>query len=72
VICPRCGYEFEPANGLSCPRCGAPASCAGVSCAECGACSSPFERLRRQVAERLADARRSDDGSAGDEPANES
>jgi len=72
VICPECEYEFDPANGLSCPRCGAPASCSGISCAECGACSSPVERLRRRVAERLADERRDNDGASHDEGENES
>ncbi|OYR68399.1 hypothetical protein DJ79_05585 [Halorubrum ezzemoulense] len=72
MICPRCEYEFDPASGLSCPRCGAPASCSGVSCAECGACSSPFERLRRRLAERLAGEPRRDQDSSGDDPASES
>ncbi|WP_297885187.1 hypothetical protein [uncultured Halorubrum sp.] len=68
MICPRCEYEFDPANGLACPRCGAPVSCSGRSCAECGACSSPVERLRRRLAERLAGERGSDDdGEASDE-----
>ena len=70
--CPRCEYEFDPANGLSCPRCGASVSCSDVSCAECGACSRPFDRLWHTIAERLPGGGRADDGDGHDESAEES
>jgi len=64
VICPTCGYEFDPAGGLACPRCGTSLSCSSVSCAECGACSGLLDRLRHTVTERLDREERADDGEA--------
>jgi predicted amidophosphoribosyltransferase len=63
VICPACEYEFDPAGGVACPRCGETLSCSGVSCAECDACSGLVDRLRTTVADRF---RRENDGRAGD------
>ncbi|WP_197428562.1 hypothetical protein [Halapricum sp. CBA1109] len=42
--CPDCGYEFDPARGLQCPRCGTRLDCEGVSCGDCGGCSGLFFR----------------------------
>ena len=73
MICPRCEYEFDAANGLSCPRCGASVSCSKTTCAECGACSGPFDRLRHTVAERLdgGGEEGADGGDARDESTDE-
>jgi predicted amidophosphoribosyltransferase len=72
MICPTCGYEFDPAGGLACPRCGTSLSCSDVSCAECGACSGLFDRLRHTVAEQLDGERGNNDGDTGGESTNES
>lgn len=55
IACPACEYEFDPAGGLKCPRCGATLSCSGVSCAQCNACTGAFDRLRRTLTDRLRD-----------------
>jgi len=71
VICPACEYEFDPAGGMECPRCGEALSCSGVSCAECDACSGLFDRLRTSVTDQFgrADSPGTDGGerSEGDE-----
>ena len=56
MICPACAYEFDPAEGLECPRCGETVSCSAVSCAECEACSGVLGRLRNTVTDRLSSA----------------
>jgi hypothetical protein len=33
-------YEFDPAAGLICPRCGERLDCSAVSCADCNACAT--------------------------------
>jgi len=40
VNCPTCEYEFDPAAGLTCPRCGERLDCSAVSCADCNACAT--------------------------------
>jgi hypothetical protein len=40
VKCPTCDYEFDPSNGLACPRCGEQLECSAVSCADCDACAT--------------------------------
>ncbi|MFB6352981.1 MAG: hypothetical protein ABEJ92_02745 [Halobacteriales archaeon] len=58
--CPTCGYEFDPAGGLACPRCGSALDCTAVDCGSCGACAGPFARLARQLTSM---ARREDEGA---------
>lgn len=48
--CPTCDYEFDPANGLECPRCGDSFSCAALSCGDCGACPTMVGSLRSMYA----------------------
>jgi predicted amidophosphoribosyltransferase len=72
VICPTCGYEFDPAGGPTCPRCGTSLSCSDVSCAECGACSGLFDRLQHALGERLNGERGNNDGDTQSESASES
>ncbi|TKX81367.1 hypothetical protein EXE53_06620 [Halorubrum sp. SD626R] len=61
MICPTCGYGFDPARGLACPRCGTSLSCLEESCAECGACSGLVDRLRCTVMERFNGERENND-----------
>lgn len=63
MICPSCAYEFDPAEGTDCPRCGEASACSGVSCGECDACSGLVERLGRSVVGRLS----GDDTGFGDD-----
>lgn len=53
MICPTCGYEFNPTSGFECPRCGEQLSCSVVSCAQCGACSGFLRRLPQMITEQL-------------------
>jgi hypothetical protein len=48
--CPTCEYEFDPAHGLECPRCGDSFSCASLSCGECGACPSLVGDVKTAIA----------------------
>ncbi|UWG47389.1 Uncharacterized protein HSRCO_1101 [Halanaeroarchaeum sp. HSR-CO] len=54
VDCPTCGYEFETASGLGCPRCGDQISCSSVGCSECDACSTSLSRIGRQIRSRVS------------------
>jgi len=47
--CPDCDYEFDPARGLQCPRCGRALDCDEIGCSNCDACDSLFEQLGRRV-----------------------
>ncbi|MFB6153517.1 MAG: hypothetical protein ABEJ27_04620 [Halodesulfurarchaeum sp.] len=48
--CPTCEYDFDPRDGLECPRCGETASCASLSCDECAACPSIVRGIRTTLA----------------------
>ena len=47
--CPTCAYEFDPSNGLECPRCGDTFDCSQLSCGECGACPSMVGGIRSMI-----------------------
>ena len=63
VDCPTCGYTFETATGLQCPRCGDAISCSSVGCSECDACSSPLSMIGTRIASKVNPTRidRADD-----------
>jgi hypothetical protein len=53
--CRTCGYEFDPTQGLECPRCGEQLDCSSLDCSECDACSGVFGGLTKRFKRASAD-----------------
>ncbi|QSG16171.1 hypothetical protein [Halapricum desulfuricans] len=49
MICPSCDFDFDPARGLQCPRCGEAIDCSEIGCANCDACNDVFQQVTRRI-----------------------